>query len=81
MYTTLLGLIVFQSARNLIYIVSTPYNVYTVVGGVYGWFYPPKTDSEKLIEEIQKFNKNITELRESGVILVDKDGNTRNIII
>ena len=65
---------------NLIYIV-TPNSVYNVVGGLYGWFYPPKTDSERLIEELQEINRNLIELRESGVVVVESNGETKDIVI
>ena len=65
---------------NIVYII-TPSSVYNIVGGVYQYFYPPKTDSEKLIEELREINKNLIELREAGVVIVDSNCETKDVII
>ena len=82
---------------NLIYVIPpyTIYYASNAIGGIprgiYNWFYPPSTApsaapsaediSEKLIEELREVNKHLIELREAGVILVNKDGSSKDIII
>jgi len=45
--------------------VTTPTVIYSVVGGFYYWIYPPKTDSEKLLEELMEINKNLLDIVDS----------------
>ena len=71
--------ILYWSGGSLIYI-ATPNTVYNVVGGVYNWWYPPKNESQQLLEELKDINKHLIELREA-VVVVDKDGNSKDIII
>jgi hypothetical protein len=68
----------YWSSGSIIYMV-TPNAVYNTANGIYYWWYPPQTDSQKLIEELKEINKHLIELKESGVVLVNKDGTTKEL--
>lgn len=68
--------IIWWASGNIIYIV-TPHTMYSIAGGVYNWLYPPKTEAQKLLEELREINKHLIELRESGVVMVDKDNENK----
>jgi len=68
------------TGTNFLYVI-TPSAVYSTVGCIYEWFYPSKTESEMLLEELKEINKHLIELRDSGVVIVDKYGNTQDTVI
>jgi hypothetical protein len=63
--------VLWWTGANFLYVV-TPHTVYNIFETFYYWWYPPQTDSERLINELKEINQHLIELREAGCVIVEK---------